>query len=225
MYEEAEAIIFKEKPDMIIFLGDYFDKFDCEPTITTKVARWLKGSICKSNRVHLLGNHELFYASGNEQLKCSGNTGLKFQTIAHENIDWSKFKLYHWMDDWLCTHAGFSNTFYNEFRLKGQSPEEFIEQDSKQAMDCLLKGEHHRLFAASFVRGGDSDKCGTLWCDIVEFEPIPRLKQIFGHSNVEEPKWIDKSNICMDANGYYLLNVDRKIKVKSLIVQFRNKNK
>jgi predicted MPP superfamily phosphohydrolase len=136
MFAEAEAIISHEKPEQVIFLGDYFDRYDSEPTLTTKVARWLKGSLEQKNRVHLLGNHELWYATGNELMICSGNTELKFQAIRHEKIHWDKFKLHHWMNDWLITHAGLSKRYYDEYKKDcfspNAEPNEFIGYESRE---------------------------------------------------------------------------------------------
>jgi hypothetical protein len=56
------------------------------PAIPAKVADWLKLSVVEKNRIHLLGNHELFYVSGNDMMKCSGNTQTNFQTIKMRKI-------------------------------------------------------------------------------------------------------------------------------------------
>ena len=59
---EMEASIAREAPDQIIFLGDYFDQFGDTPTDAAQMARWLTASMAQTNRVHLLGNHDLPYA-------------------------------------------------------------------------------------------------------------------------------------------------------------------
>jgi hypothetical protein len=52
---------------------------------------------------------------------------------------------------------------------KGMSLKNFIKQESNNAMKNLLNGKYHKLFSASFMRGGNSDVAGTLWCDLNEF--------------------------------------------------------
>jgi predicted secreted acid phosphatase len=39
----------------VIFLGDYFDDFDDTVEDTKKVAKWLKQSVPKPDRIHLCG--------------------------------------------------------------------------------------------------------------------------------------------------------------------------
>lgn len=214
MFAEAEEIISKENPDQVIFIGDYFDRCDDDPSLTTKVARWLKDSLKKENRIHLLGNHELWYCSGNDLMACSGNTEQKYQVIRREQMPWNEFHLHCWLDDWLVTHAGLSNLYYKEYSHDlpvGQ----FIETESSEAKNSILRGEYHRLFSVSFLRGGNSDVSGTLWCDINEFEPIKGLKQIFGHTHQRnEFKKIDDENYCIDCAGWYAVYENKVMAIK-----------
>lgn len=221
MYAEAEAIISSVKHDKVILLGDYFDRYDNDPTLTTKVAKWLKESLKKENRVHLLGNHELWYCSGNDEVICSGNTQTKYQSIRQVGIDWNKFVLHAWVGGWLVTHAGLTAKYYIKYGLE-KPISEFIEQESADAKKSLLSGKTHRLFSVSHLRGGMSDVAGTLWCDIREFRAIRNLNQIFGHSHSDLPekivltnpnydgsqdkKWeYDSINWCIDCAGWYAL--------------------
>ena len=118
-YLTAEKIILKENPDKIIFLGDYFDDFDDTVQDAINTAKWLKKSLKQENRIHLIGNHDLSYMTDNPNLKCMGYTVDKHTAIKKHSIDWNKLLMHYWIDEkWLCTHAGFSNDFLKQLRIK-----------------------------------------------------------------------------------------------------------
>ena len=83
--------------EKIIFLGDYFDDFHDDPYQNETTAKWLKRSIKKSDRVHLIGNHDLPYMFNGEGYFCSGYTNVKNKFINEviKRPDWKKLKLYH----------------------------------------------------------------------------------------------------------------------------------
>ena len=137
-YITAEKIIKKENPDKIIFLGDYFDDFDDIVNDANNTAKWLKKSLKQENRIHLIGNHDLSYMTDNPNLKCAGYRTDKHKVIKKHSIDWSKLKMYYWIDaKWLCTHAGFSNDFLKQQRTK--------KSDSVQKVLSFSKKEVTRL--------------------------------------------------------------------------------
>ncbi|MFB5647776.1 MAG: hypothetical protein ACE5RO_06535, partial [Candidatus Nitrosomaritimum yanchengensis] len=94
--------------------GDYFDDFNETFELTNSTAKWLTSSVQKENRMHLIGNHDLNYINHNPKIKCSGYTYSKYEIIKQYNIQWDKMRLFCWVDDWLCTHAGFSFNLYKE---------------------------------------------------------------------------------------------------------------
>ena len=118
-YFTAEKIIKKENPCNVIFLGDYFDDFDDTVQDAINTAKWLKKSLKQKNRVHLIGNHDLSYMTDNPNLKCMGYRTDKHKAIKKYDVDWDKLLMHYWInDEWLCTHAGFSNDFLKQQRTK-----------------------------------------------------------------------------------------------------------
>ncbi len=221
----AESIIDLEKPDLTIFLGDYFDSyFDVlEEALyrTDQTAAWLKNSLEQKNRIHLIGNHDMNYMTDNPQLQHGGYARFRHDIIKKYNIDWKKLKLYHWLNKkWLCTHAGLSYDFYTMITEASTVSDimEFSEQDLENINDPYYK---FKFFNVGKTRGG-TEKCGgILWCDYdKEFEPIPELNQIFGHTPLDEPDYminpeIDAEWICLDTHlKHYALYQDNKMKIK-----------
>lgn len=164
----AEAIIDKENPDKIIFLGDYFDSFGDESNVemVSQTAQWLTNSVQKSNRIHLFGNHDLWYSHGVGYPYCSGNTQFKLFVIRQFIKEWYKLKFHYWLDDWLCTHAGLSNPVYQKYQNEYSV--------SELMNDIERKGRTHPLVnLCGEVRGGaEGEIGGILWCDYSEFEDI-----------------------------------------------------
>lgn len=210
----AEEVIDKENPNKIIFLGDYFDSFDdgstekCEQT-----AQWLKESLKKSKRVHLIGNHDLAYATNGEFL-CSGWNGAKQFVINNiVKIPWKKIKYFAWQEGWLFTHAGLTDKFFKAYSEHGETPREFL---SRYSIDKDLK---KTLWACSNMRGGQDLFSGIFWCDLEEFENIKFTKQMFGHSARDTPTYVKESEknqwYCIDTYGkYYAILEDGKMRVE-----------
>jgi hypothetical protein len=215
-YTKAEAMIDREKPDQIVFLGDFFDNIGNTLEDTSNTAQWLKDSLEKPDRVHIIGNHDLSYMSDNDSIKCSGYNELKHSIIKSTKIDWRKLVFHYWLDDWLCTHAGLTRDYYIEYKQKDQSVKDFLVQQSSEAMENISDGYDHRLFNASMSRGGSSKVSGILWCDYDEFVDIPGVKQIFGHTNRRHIRY-SNYHICIDTGlKHYGVYQNREMKVKWL---------
>lgn len=211
-FAEAEAIIDKESPTKVIFLGDYFDAFDDSLEIIHEVGVWLKESMTKPDRIHLLGNHDLAYLD--ENYPCSGFSQGKLWAIHNSGVKLSKLEYYCWAGDWLCTHSGLSNDFYNAYKKGNETVDNFLQRYSS---DDQLKS---RLYDCSPNRGGRDAFSGIVWCDFGEFNNIPNVKQIFGHTkgNVVRTIWNEKEKsqgICLDtALHNYAVLEDNKMEIR-----------
>lgn len=210
---EAENIIELEgDTNKIIFLGDYFDSFGDEhnPEITIQTAQWLNKSVQDPDRIHLFGNHDLWYSHGSCQPYCAGNTEFKRFAIKQYFNDWNKLKFHCWVDDWLCTHAGLSNRIYQEYKKEGFTVLELMCQ-------VEMSKRHHPLVSlVGEMRGGiEGEVGGILWCDYDEFEDIAETKQIFGHTNRNEVR-SGQLHHCIDTHlENYAVYEDGKMTIKS----------
>jgi len=155
--------------------------------IAHQTAEWLKESLEKPNRIHLMGNHDLSYKD--TRFACSGFSESKLMALKQAKVDLSKLQHYCWVEDWLCTHAGLSNDFYEEYAMD-YSVNEFLQIFSQ---DEKLK---ERLYDCSPFRGGLDRFSGIVWCDYYEFKDIPNIKQIFGHTR--GPLRQTDYHICLD---------------------------
>lgn len=208
---EAQIIIDNVKHDNIVFLGDYFDSFSDESNVemVSQTAQWLNQSLKESNRIHLFGNHDLWYSHGSCQPYCAGNSEFKFFIIKQYLKDWSKLKLHCWVDDWLCTHAGLSDRIYQEYKKEGYSVLEL--------MNDVEKSRRHPLVSlCGEARGGiEGEVGGILWCDYSEFEDIEGVKQIFGHTNKQEVR-TGKFHHCIDTfNQHYAVYENGKMEINA----------
>ncbi len=199
---EAEEIISKEKPDKVVFLGDYFDDFNDTLEDAEQTAEWLKKSLTNPDRIHLLGNHDLSYL--NTDYVCSGFSEGKLFAIKNTKIDLTKLQYYCWVGDWLCTHAGLSGEFFKAYNYKNLHIDKFL--------DKMIKHNKNRLYDCSSFRGGRDAHSGILWCDYDEFVDLPNVKQIFGHTQGTLRQ--TENHICLDtALHNYAIYEDEKLKV------------
>lgn len=181
-----------------VFVGDYVDSF----TRSIKDQIWCLLEVMtaietRDDVVGLLGNHELSYIEPGQQ--CSG---FKAATSAHllhmESRMRRVLKEYHWVGDYLITHAGISNhTVPVEYRDRGvEGIKEFLEDPSF----------HHTKYTVGRARGGFSKFPGPFWCDWWdEFEPIDGVPQIVGHSSKRPQRYEGVTGVVKKGNSY---NVD-----------------
>lgn len=192
--------------DRVIFLGDYFDDFNDTDEDITKVAKWLKQSLRQKKRVHLIGTHDMWYRFPyNRFLMASGNTPRKSIIINGiiSKEDWNKLKLYWCEQGFLLTHAGLHQSFFKE-----NSDYRFITSSIEKALQDVGNGKINPLLDAGFARGGLQSFGGITWLDWYdEFEPVPYLNQIVGHTQLMYPeeKSIENSkNYCMDTRNKHI---------------------
>ena len=180
----VEACINAVKPDLTVFLGDYFDSFDETLEGTTRTAQWLKESLDHPNRVHLLGNHDMPYRFPmNFNLSCPGFTRDKsslINDILSTGTSWEKMRSFHWIDGWLLSHAGIHLNLLHP--LKGFDLKELRKLEEEAFEKCLMDISTP-FFGCGFSRGGSYPCGGITWQDFdVDFVPIEGVNQIVGHT-------------------------------------------
>lgn len=179
----VEAILYKEAPDKVIFLGDWFDDFGDNTDISEATAVWLTKRMDKHPEdVFLWGNHDTSYGFPSRETYCSGFSEAKMHAIrdAMTSKHWDKFVFTHWEESWLFSHAGLTAPHISgapKDDLKG-----WLEGQEAQAQLKLRSSQLHWFFQAGMSRGGRAPFGGVTWCDVSEFIPTANVNQVFGHT-------------------------------------------
>jgi hypothetical protein len=167
----------------VIFMGDYFDDFGDDPSIARDTALWLKDSLSKPNRIHLIGNHDLPYMV-NGGVICPGWSREKNEAV-NEILgpeDWDKFKFLHFDKGYYFSHAGLTMQWFGrpvDDTLDYSHVEKVLEtswNNLKAGMQC------EPIWAADKWRGGWHDIGGLLWCDWRALQHIEGVNQVVGHT-------------------------------------------
>lgn len=208
-----------ESTHTILFVGDYFDDFFDDAMQSIETANWLKASLKKPNRIHLLGNHDLHYSPlGALSLRpwefkrparlylCSGYEQGKDRAINSvlSPSDWDQLKLHHVAHGWHVTHAGL-HPYWFENPVSGITQESILSQ-IKEAEEASCKQQFHPLLgAAGKCRGGDAPVGGIMWHDHrKEATPIPGIRQVYGHTptqaGVDTIEANGGINVCIDCH-------------------------
>jgi hypothetical protein len=222
-HKRAQRIIDNEGADKVILLGDFFDDFNDSVEMNIETAEWVKSKINNDYFIFLNGNHCLQYRySNNPYTKCSGysyNKDVAINQILTKQ-DWDKFKWYYVLDDYLITHAGLSYSHLGNL-TNFTIPEiiKFLDKNIVNANIALEINQAHWLFMAGQYRGGQQKTGGITWVDFDnEFEPIAGIKQLAGHTEKSNIRYLDgKNNICLDTslNHYAVYNSKTKeLKIK-----------
>ena len=212
---EAEQIAsLYDKTHTVVFTGDYFDDFGDTAQDAIQTAQWLKESLDKPNRIHLMGNHDINYSylnytkDSNGSLQniynCSGYDMTKDDAINRvmTNEDWDKIKFAHFGNNFWFTHAGI-HPYWFEHPVKGMDNDVILEKLAKVTDDYLNRTWNETIGAVGRCRGGMQKAGGILWLDdYIEGKVISNFKQVFGHTPT-----MGKVNITKDNNGVNI-NID-----------------
>ena len=185
--------------DKIIFQNDIFDQFTDSVDDNIKAAIWLKQKLEDDKNIFLLSNHLISYQfPWNSYARCSGFTLEKSKAINQilTQEDWHKQYSFYVYEDILFTHAGLSKRFLDDMVRIGKIDEfeytleniiPILEKWTEKAYANYRINHGHPLFAAGYNRGGAQETGGIIWADLGEFETIPGILQIFGHSPLKSP--------------------------------------
>lgn len=230
-WERAEAIVDAERPDRVVFLGDYFDDFGDTVEDADSTAAWLERSLGDEARVHLVGNHDLNYMSRLQGLRCSGYGPRKHAAIARRGLEWRRLEPFCWLGwegggggAWLCTHAGLSAPFLRLVRPGAAAADvPGVLEAARTDLDRINDEDHrHAFLQAGYARGGSAPTGGIVWCDYnAEYEDVPGLRQIFGHTRDDEVRRGRGSggaeHYCIDTVlRHYLTYVDGTVRVNKV---------
>ncbi len=207
----VEPVLSSLEYDKVIFLGDYFDDFNDTVDDALNSARWLKQSLSRPDRIHLCGTHEMWYRfPDNPFLQASGNTEQKSNVINHilTEKDWNTLKLCYYEQGFLLTHAGVHSYLLGKNNLCTQEMLNRIKSETEKALQDVKNGKINPWLDAGFARGGLQVVGGITWLDWnEEFEPVPYLNQIVGHTqlkNPEEKSSENSKNYCLDTKNKHI---------------------
>jgi len=198
----VEGIFKKEtSADRAIFLGDIFDDYDDNPDIVKGVAKWVKRYLADSRVTFLWGNHDVSYAFPNGTTKFYGYTEQKFRAIREilSEDHFAQWKFFWACQGFLLTHAGlhpdFLPPFWREQDVTMDKVKKFLHVESEKCLREISDPQGYHWFfligdaRCRFKRGAKAG--GILWCDArEEFESVPNLSQVFGHTIRKFPEII-----------------------------------
>lgn len=201
-----------DKADEIVCLGDYFDTFST--TQVHEMCAWLVDRMTDPKFTFLLGNHDCHYLFSSPRFVCSGFEAWKRPIVQVALLKWvdaGSFKLSIERQGFTLSHAG-----WHLDTVKWNTPEQL-----EAAIEEASGGGCPRVMGCGYARGGDQPTGGVTWLDFnVEFEDIPGMPQIVGHTQGGKPKGMVKvcgASTCLDTGGGHVGWLkDGKLKVEAL---------
>lgn len=170
--------ILEEKDKKLIFVMDVLDSFEKNYAEQIEAFDLIMDAVYETSKVDVvLGNHELSYVS--PLRRASGWSQFVQNAIDSEGRmpQILNLPIYLQVEDFLITHAGISNSWVDEDVIRStDSISEFIVNDD---IEHVLQVGWSRMLGMPV----GSQIGGPVWCDHwYEFEAIPNVKQIFGHT-------------------------------------------
>jgi len=191
--EKVRAFLGYRADQEHVCLGDILDSF------TESQERQLEAFLLlvKSDAVLLWGNHDLHYLKVWPWI-CSGKQSMGTWREQYTNLvtrHRSRFKAAHAVDGWLCTHAGCNLTLQRGVtdvaELAGYLNAEFGKWAKKpghfQFPSGRLTTTPDSIFHVGGSRGGSGEAGGIFWFDFRRDPGLAPVKQIFGHTECNEP--------------------------------------
>ncbi len=185
--------------DKIIFIGDYVDSHTLSDFA---ILENIKKIISLKKRhpdkvVLLLGNHDVQYLHFPRHQISGFRATMQPELTALFNKNRHLFQMAYQRGNDIVTHAGITNSWYNEFlRLPILDD---IREDGDTIADLINKVENttarYLLYATSIYRGGYGNG-GFLWADYKEtsIDMLDGFNQIVGHTQVQDIHTISYSN-------------------------------
>lgn len=186
------------KYDKIVFLGDYVDSFErSDSAILENLKKIVRLKKRQPDKIELLlGNHDVHYLHF-PKYQCSGfRPSMQRDLTALFNNNRQLFRMAYQRGNHIFTHAGITNSWYNEF-LRLPSLDDLREEGDNIA-DLINKVEattqRYLLYATSIYRGGYSNG-SFLWADQKEtaIDMLHGYHQVVGHTRVPEAQTISYS--------------------------------
>jgi len=193
--------------DRIIFVGDIMDSWRRSPEDQIRALRLLLDHI--GDRVSVVfGNHDLSYLYRSQ--RCSGykdETQLMFNHHRDEVLE--KFKPFVYEHNLLVTHAGLTLRLWEDHQLTLDNFQEKLAEWFRNPQ------QDSPYYQVGYARSGRKPYGGPVWCDLSEFEDIPGLPQVFGHSRGKSFRQIGDS-ICIDVleNNHDPIFLDMELTVE-----------
>lgn len=185
-----------DEHDRFVFSGDYVDSFNVDDlTMKKNLLDVIKLKERYPEKIVLLwGNHDMHYLLGNEYY-CTGfrpMMQLDFHEIFKSNSD--LFQLSWQTDDYLWTHAGVSSQWF-DLRFKPFTVKHKNISSFSALLNLAFDEKFPAIFDVGYVRGGDHEVGGPLWCDNTELvsDPLKGFNQIVGHNRVREIHTISRN--------------------------------
>lgn len=175
--------------DRIIFCGDFVDSWKRAVSDQIACIELALNNIGDGRVSAVWANHEWSYME--PKMRCSGfNLATEAHLIPLKEDIRKKFKPFIYEQETLVTHAGLTHQLWKEHQLGLDTFEQVLTEWSHDI--------NSPFFNIGRARGGNDRYGGPLWCDFNhEFQPIPELKQVFGHTRGKGFR--EKGNaICID---------------------------
>ena len=177
-----------------VLLGDLVDSFTFGKRLQRECVDIALDLVRNERATYLIGNHELSYLQFNK--RCAGWNDemqrLLLPVIEEMRAVIKPFAYleYHDQKPLLITHAGLTSPLVTHAHIYP------IQLANKLTEWYQQLGSP--FYYVSELRGGDDLVGGPLWCDVREFRPVDWLRQVFGHTPLQEMATFDGNNFCID---------------------------
>lgn len=220
--------------DSYVFGGDMFDSWQDIPhvwgikSVAEELVEMLAGKYGKG--YFIPGNHDLpymevwkycaqFQNAHHIHNTCGGFSNGKAKKINHTLTweHWRQFKPFYMVNGYLVSHGGLMPQFFGPM-LTAEENIDKVWREIEASLE-LITYAPSPYFSCGFSRGGNTLTPGPFWCDFhEEFEEIPGVPQICGHSGKRKSIRNIGNNYCIDGHQstYALVSPDGNIQFKSI---------
>jgi hypothetical protein len=207
----------------VVFQCDFFDSFHEPWEDMLDMAHWYAENCQNEKYAFSMGNHDMHYAHPLEAAICAGFQDAKMHAIRGivKRAHWERMRLHHWVDGYLVTHAGWHA--HHLHPMLGFERQALTALEDRALHQLRNEFKVTALVQAGRARGGSAVFGGVTWLDWEdEFQPVPELSQIVGHTPADEVREnhrpeLNSFNYCIDTNlNHVALVEDGKVRIESV---------
>lgn len=197
--EHGMELADKLRANHVVLLGDYFDDWEAKPKDNLNMLKYLKDLLRHhTNVVPLFGNHELSYMG----FPCSGHMLSVGEQINDGISADRRFLFAVAFDSVLYSHAGVMQSWIRNNKILSENSirKQLGSIGGANVLESAINGiADVALFnQVGCERGGNTTSPSCLWADLRELinDPIPKVKQIVGHTPISNVEMLSNCWFC-----------------------------
>lgn len=219
-----KKIVEKEKPEKVIFIGDYFDSFNIDGNKQIENFKdIIQYKVDNPNTVLLIGNHDFHYMPEAQERYSGYQPGFQYYIAGLIDLHREHLTMAHREGNYLFTHAGVTQTWWNKWWNIVRIPTLNMDGIADYINDIFYYKPKAFRFEGNDSFGEDITQ-SPIWVrphSLIQ-DAFPGVIQVVGHTRMKKGIQLDgEHNLAifidvLDNSNEYLIHEGNKMTIGKL---------